>query len=183
MTEDRSTNPDETTESRRWWLKFLIGFTIGIPIAIEGLTALGMLSASLFGNNKQTDTPTSTRRFVGIGDEVLPSTPQSEILREAGIYITDSDWLCQITIEVRNSHPRPYSFTIGNLVTSDGTIIEGGKQTGQIQSGSTDKITLTWDLPKGETPKAIYVTATIYDSQNPQVINKLVYLEDIPVRG
>ncbi|MFC7172729.1 hypothetical protein ACFQL0_03920 [Haloplanus litoreus] len=97
MTDDSTAPSDETDEtnsqpaasdadsadgtpgglSKRTLIRLLVGFGIGIPILIEGLTFLGLLQNQFGGEGDDSTESTATEtdgapEAVGVGDDMLP---------------------------------------------------------------------------------------------------------------
>jgi len=169
---------------RRTLVRLLIGLGIGIPILVEGLTFLGLIERQLFDEGgDSTDEPTATPiRRVGVGDELLPDTPQPETVRELLIIAAGDPWQFTMSVAVENTGDVPYELRLGEVTLSDGTTVQGGGSTGQIPPGDQGTAAAQWSLPSGSTPRTVEVTGTAY-GESPTVIEEDVHLSKVPVQG
>lgn len=169
---------------RRTLVRLLIGLGIGIPILVEGLTFLGLIERRLFGEDGRSDdgmTATPTRR-VGVGDELLPGTPQPETVRELLIIAAGDTWQFTMSVAVENTGEVPYELRLGEVTLSDGTTVQGGGSTGQIPSGEQGTAAAQWSIPSGSTPRTVEVIGTAY-GESPTVTEEDVTLSKVPVQG
>lgn len=176
---------------RRTFIRLLVGLGIGIPLAIEGATLLGLVGSRLGGDGESTPAgesetaTTAARDRVGVGDELLPETEPTDRLTDAAVYATADRWRVELTVEVDNGLDTAYELRLGDLTTGDGRTVAGGGTTGTMASGTTTTVTGTWEVPSGATPDSVAVTALVAvpgaDEQRRHV--RQVYLEKVPVQG
>lgn len=190
--------------SKRTLIRLLVGFGIGIPILVEGVTFLGLLEQQ-FGSDEEgesdataTDTADSG---VAIGDDLLPETVRSETLASAVLREAGGDrWPLSLTVEVENTGDTGYEFQLLSLHLDDGRTVGGRTSTDRLSPGERRVITAEWSIPAGSTPAAVDVVALVYpDSEEPrssesgtetptgdgsvETIERRVELAKIPVRG
>lgn len=168
---------------RRNLVRLLIALGIGIPILVEALTFLGLVENRLFGGGDgRRPTPTPTRR-VGVGDEVLPDTPQSEIVRELMILADGERWQFTMTVAVENPDDAPYEFRLGEVTLGDGTVVRGGGSTGRLPAGVSGTAAAQWSIPAGSTPQTVVAIGTVSGGGTPAVSREEVQLAKVPVQG
>lgn len=172
--------------SRRTLIRLLVGLGIGIPIVIEGLTFLGLLEQSLFGDetrNGGAGTPTPAGR-VGVGDELLPETPPVETVTGAEIRAGGGAWTLALTVAVENGTDAGYQLRLDTVTLDGGDRVEGGKATGRLDPGASVTITGEWDLPEGATPRSVEAVAITYPPDgSAEALTRRVPLAKVPVRG
>lgn len=176
---------------RRTLIRLLVGLGIGIPIAIEAATFLGLVGQRFgFGDGEGEDgttagTETPARPPVGVGDELLPETQPTDRLTGAVVYATADRWRVELAVEVENRLDTAYELRLGDLTTDGGKTVAGGGTTGTMASGTTTTVTGTWEVPSGATPESVSVTALVAvpgaDEQRRH--SRRVPLEKVPVRG
>lgn len=181
-------DPGSDSESgieRRTLIRILVGLGLGIPIAVEGLTFVGLLS-DLFGGGDAggtgggSETARSRHRRVGVGEELLPETTPTETLAEAYILPQDSTWRLTLVAEVTNTAEQPYEFGFGNVHTEAGDAVAGETGTVTVPPGGTATVSGQWDLPAGATVAAVSVRGAIRSGAR---VTSTAYLERVPVRG
>lgn len=199
-TPDDATNAAETAGdgddtpgglSKRTLIRLLVGFGIGIPILIEGITFLGLLDQQFGGDGEgdadteatATETPTPG---VSVGDDLLPETDRSETLASAVLREVGGDrWPLTLTVKVTNSGDTDYEFQLLSLHLDDGRTVSGRTSTDRLAPGERRAITGEWAIPAGSTPRAVEVVALVYpgDDGAVETIERRVELKNIPVRG
>jgi len=177
---------------RRTLVRLLVALAIGVPLVVEGGTLLGLLDRAFGGGNGDEEgsggngspTGTPTRRAVGVGDELLPETTPVEEVTDMTLRATGDGWRFELTAEVRNDLDTAYEFRLGAVSTDDRTV-EGGAGTGTMASGETATITGRWDLPEGEAPEAVAVSAVVavVGGDTPREVSARVPLERVAVQG
>ena len=154
---------------RRTLIRLLVGLGIGLPVAIEVATFLGLFGSRVGGdgedgNGAGTPTPGETETpppdAVGVGDELLPATPQADTVTEAAVRTEDGDRVFVMTVEVDNDTEQGYELRLDALTTREGTTVTGGGRTDQLEPGESATVTGRWELPAGERPGAVIVVAT-----------------------
>lgn len=168
------------TMERRTLVRLLVGLGIGIPVVVEALTLLGLVDAHFFADER--GTPTPAPRSVGVGDELLVATPQSETVTDAAVS-AGARWTLVVDVEVENTGPVPYELRLGPVTTGGGVRVEGGASTGRVASGATVTVTGRWDLPRGTTPRSVDVVALEYVEGGPRTTSETVLLGRVPVQG
>lgn len=151
---------------RRTLIRLLIAVGIGIPVLIEAATFAGLFGSRV-GNGGAEPTPetpteaTPPTDVVGVGDELLPATPQADTVTGAEVQPVDGDREFVLTVEVTNDAETGYELRLDALTTDDGTTVPGGGRSGQIAPGASEVVTGRWTLPPGEDPAAVIVVATL----------------------
>ncbi|MDG5775923.1 hypothetical protein VB773_14035 [Haloarculaceae archaeon H-GB2-1] len=173
---------------RRTIIRLLLIFGIGIPILVEAATFAGLLGAHFGDGGAETTTTTAeTTRVdaVGLGDELLPETNQSERLTTLSLSDSGQYWILTMTVSVNNTGDHPYEVTLGAVVTNDDTPVDGSVSTGPIPAGESRTATGQWKLPAGETPRRLQVEALVHaDGEGtPKTISRTVTLQKVPVEG
>lgn len=194
---DGAGGPGEADESvrrlqRRTLIRLLVGLGIGIPIAIEAATFLGLVGQEFgFGDGEGEEdgttagTESPARPPVGVGDELLPETGPVEEVTDMTLRATGDRWRFELTAEVRNDLDTAYEFRLGPVTTGGGRSVEGGASTGTMASDTTTTVVGRWDLPAGESPETVAVSAVVavVGAETPREFSAQVPLERVPVEG
>lgn len=172
---------DEDGVSRRTLVRLLVGTAIGVPVLVEALTFLGLVG-NQFGSETPTATDTTTpdESGVGVGDELLVETAQTETVREA--YVAEDDWTFTLVVTVENASDRTYDLRLGAVTTGNGQQVDGGSESGPIAPGESGAVTGRWQLPDGSFPETVDVAATARDG-TVTTVERSVELAVVPVRG
>jgi len=174
---------DDEDVSRRWLIRALVGLGIGIPIAVEATTFLGLLSSRLGGGDSGTEAPaTTTASGTGIGEELLPATAPADTLADAFVQVADDAWRFEATVTVANTTDGPYTLKLGAVTTGSGSRVDGGHSSGRVPPGESRTFTGAWPLPAGETPATLDVTG-VRHADGGEETTRTVRLGDVPVRG
>lgn len=176
---------DADGRSRRWLVRLLVGLGLGIPIALEATTFLGLIRRSLLGEDDGTPSPTPEGRLVGIGDELLPATGPVETMTDAAIEGSSGDaWSLRVVVDVENTGDSPYAFRLGEVTTASGDAVSGGGATGEIPPGETVTLRASWSLPAGSTPETMVVQGLTYPEGGTVArVREVVRLRNVPVEG
>lgn len=171
--------------NRRTLIRLLVGLGIGVPILVEAITFLGLVETRLFGGGDGRDggTPTAGVRRVGVGDELLPGTPQSETVTDAIIRGAGDPWVFTMTVSVGNGTEAAYELRLRTLTLGNGTTVAGAASTGRIEAGESGQVTGAWEIPSGSTPDRLDVVAIEYGDGTPSETEERVVLSKVPVRG
>lgn len=148
---------------RRTLIRLLVGLGIGLPIAVEAATFLGLFRSRLLGGGgAETPTPTPTPRpgAVGVGDEILPATQQTDTVTDAAIYVGGGTREFRLTVEVENDTDVGYQLVLNAVTTDAGTVVSGGGSTDQIAPGGRATVTGRWELPDEERPATVIAVAS-----------------------
>ncbi|WP_251341679.1 hypothetical protein [Haloplanus halophilus] len=194
-TNSRPTGSDDGTPggiSKRTLIRLLVGFGIGIPILVEGLTFLGLLRNQFGGadgdggstdGGTATDTPGAVDP-VGVGDDVLPETDRTERLASAVLREVDGDrWPLSLTVDVRNTGETDYEFQLLAVHLDDGRTVAGRASTDRLAPGEHRTVTAEWSIPAGSTPRAVEAVALVYGGGSVETVERRVELAKVPVRG
>ena len=150
---------------RRTLIRLLVGLGIGLPVAIEVATFLGLFRSRVADDD---DTPSPTPGetetpppdAVGVGDELLPATPQTDTVTGAEIRTEEGERVFVMTVAVENDTEFGYELRLDALTTRQGPTVTGGGRAAQIVPGGSATVTGRWALPDGERPEAVIVVAT-----------------------
>ena len=151
---------------RRTLIRLLVGLGIGLPVAIEVATFLGLFRSRVGDGDDDTPSPTPGETetpppdAVGVGDELLPATPQTDTVTGAEVRTEDGDRVFVMTVDVENDTEFGYELRLDALTTRQGTTVTGGGRSEQIEPGGSATVTGRWVLPDGERPEAVIVVAT-----------------------
>lgn len=187
--DDAADSDGEDDISRRWLIRILVGLGIGIPIAVEATTFLGLIKQRLFGSEESDGGETATAttsppQGVGVGDELLTETPQPETVTDAIVHISDDgSWVFEMVVDVENTGETPYELRLSTVTTGSGTAVENRASTGRIPPGESRELTNTWVLPTGESPARLGVTAVTYRESGATVTDRTVRLRSVPVES
>lgn len=171
---------------RRTLIRILVGLGIGIPIVIEGLTFLGLVGQSLGGDGGADGggTPTDDGERdgrVGVGDELLPATPQTETLASASYRGSGDRWPLTLVVEVTNGADGPYELRLGAVRTEGGRDVEPESTPAvRLAAGESGSVTGFWRLPAGTSPSSL-VAEVRQGEGSPE--SHRVELAKIPVQG
>lgn len=182
--------------SRRTLIRLLVGLGVGIPIAIEGITFVGLIRTRLFGDEGDggdggsgTATPTETPRptippgGVGVGDELVPETRQVDRVTEAVLIPGGDSWTFSMSVQVENTGSETYQLLLGSIETGEGGRIQGSNPTtGQIEPGSTGSVTGVWEVPPEATIATVQAVAVRSFEGETETIAPRVPLADVSVR-
>lgn len=158
---------------RRNLIRLLVGLGIGLPIAIELATFGGLFGSRVLdggdagGNGDGTGAPTPADEetppedAVGVGDELLPATDQSDTVTDLAVRTEGGDRVFVMTVAVENDTEDGYELRLDALSTREGTTVSGGGRSEEIDPGGSATVTGRWDLPADERPGAVIVVATL----------------------
>lgn len=178
--------PDDDGDGRRRFIRWIIAIAIGIPILLEVSTFLGLLRNQLDGGDDDrtpTRTPTPVPSGAGLGDDLLPETPQPDRITAASIVAEQGDtWPFTLTVEVENTGEVPYQVILGEVTTGDGTVVQDSIGTPQLEPGQTRVVENTWEIPAGSQPARIVVEAITFGEETTRT-KRAVKLAQFPVTG
>lgn len=180
---------DEDETTRRWWIRLMIALAIGIPIAIESGTLIGLVDQHFLGGDDGgdgngagdgTDTPVGG---VGVGDDLLAGTDRTERIADAFISTRGGTRTFTLAVSVENTGDRPYRLTLGDLRTDDGTRVAGERSTDPIAPGESSSAVARWDLPGGAAPREVHVEgAVLEDGTAVDTVEEWVRLSPVAIR-
>lgn len=169
--------------SRRWLIRVLVGLGLGIPIAVESVTFLGMVVERLLGGGETARRSTTTRASTGIGEDVLPETAPAETLQDAAVHTGTDAWRLTMTVSVVNTTDVPYTFRVDAVTTEAGTRVSESATTGRVPAGASRTLTHEWSLPVGELPGTMTATGILHAADGDRTTESVVRLGSIPVTG
>ncbi|WP_435319688.1 hypothetical protein [Haloarchaeobius sp. TZWSO28] len=142
---------------RRTLIRLLIVVGIGIPLVIEGATFFGLVSNQLFGGEQ----PADQREPVGIGDEVVLTTEQTERLTDAHFETVDGERRLVVEVTVRNTGNDPYEFRVDSVTLEDGTTLSANASTGRLARGETATVSASWAVDEGVAVASLNATSVV----------------------
>lgn len=149
-----SGGPSDDGVDRRTLIRLLVGFGIGIPLLIEGLTFLGLLRNQFGGGNGDDGEPTAETgpEPIAVGEDFLPASEPSETLLD--VRLDDDGRQLAIRVTVDNALSTTYEFSLGPVALDDGGTVEG-VESRTVEADGSVTFTARWDLPDGATPAAV----------------------------
>lgn len=184
---DESEEPeDEVLLSRRWVIRILVGLGLGIPIAIEARTLVGIVTSWLFGDGEEPTTTTqqtTAEPTTSIGEELLPETEPADTLEDAWVQLRDDSWRFEMVVSVENTSDAPYTLELGAVTTDAGTLVGGTASADRVEPGASETVTSAWSLPSGEDPDLVAVTGITHTETGDERVEREVRLGNIPFRG
>ena len=171
---------------RRTLVRLLVVVAIAVPILVEVLTFAGLLQFQLFGDGgEETGPATPETRRVGVGDELLPTTPQPETLTDASLRPGGNRWIVTLTVHVENNASTPSELRLEALTLGNGRTVAGGESTGKVRPGENATLTARYEIPSGTTPHSVTVVSVSdgNGTATPRSLRKRVHLAKIPVEG
>lgn len=171
---------DDGPISRRNLIRLLVGLGLGIPIAVEARTVLGILDQQFLGGETHDGTANASPDTVAVGDELLPKTTPVERLTMMVVEARDSDWTFHLEADVENTGDRPYEFRLGTVYTTNG-VGTGGTTTGSLDPGETTTLTAEWSVPEGGKPNAVDAIGITNPDGDAARVSARVHLGNVPV--
>lgn len=149
MTDTSSTDTESPEDpSRRRLFRILLALAIGVPVAVEASTFVGMLTGE------------RGDEVADIGAELLPDTPQTETLLDSSVYEgPPRQYELVAGIENENENESDYELTVGPLVTEAGDRVAGTKSR-EVPAGEDRELIARWELEREAMPAAVRVRAT-----------------------
>lgn len=166
--------------SRRTLIRLLVGGAIGIPIAVEGRTFIGLIDQHFFGGETHDDT-SSDERTVAVGDELLPETSPVEEITRMVVTAPDDTWTFHLDVLVENTGDVPFEFRVDTVTTTSGSV-SGSETTGRLPPGDSTTLEAVWTIPEGSTPTELSVTGLIGEQENQETVERAVALGNVPVK-
>ncbi|WP_323676064.1 hypothetical protein [Halorubellus sp. PRR65] len=145
----------QMTGSRRKYLKYLIALAVGIPVALEAGTFLGLLQGQV-----------GEERGLSVGDDLLAETSRPETVN--ALAVTGGTF--ELSVSVENTGDVPYGVSISEVKLSDGETLAGDASVGPIAAGESATLAGEWALPSGVSPTALVVTAREYGGETSEVV-------------
>jgi hypothetical protein len=175
---------------RRRVVMILIILAIAVPLLVEGYTLAKLVGSHLAGDDTPTETPTvvtatsTDKAGVGAGDELLAETDRPETVTTASLSAGEESWTLTITVTAENTGNVPYELRLGDVTTDEGDTVSGSATTGSIPSGQQATATAQWQLPSGQHPATLAVTALEYrDGGSVILVDREVQLASLSVDG
>lgn len=172
---------------RRTAVRLLVGLGIGIPVAVEGATFLGLVGRQVGGDDGDGDggdgdrTPSPDSRAIGVGDDLLAATPQVERV-ERLVVRANGDWTFVLEVAVENTGDRPYELRLGPVGLDDGAEVSGTETTDRIPAGESAAVTATWTVPTGALPTTVTAVGVTDPDGGARVVRESVRFGNVPVK-
>jgi len=142
--------------SRRTFIRGLVVATIGIPVAVESRTLIGLVDQHFLGGETHDGTAAASPDSVGVGDELLPGTAPTDRLASLVVEARDAGWTFVATVDVENTTDAPYELRVTGVETTSGSV-DAGDTTGTLAPGTSTTLTSSTAIPRGSSPTAIEV--------------------------
>ena len=169
---------------RRTLIRLLVGLGIGVPVAIEAATFLGLFERRLLDGGDGGPTATPRPERVGVGDELLPETPPADTVTDARVSTGEGGWSFALEVTVTNGSDAPYELRLGDVTTSGGDTVAGGGSTPRVPPGGSDAVLAHWTLPEGATPERVDAVGISFPADaDPVTVRRSVPLATVPVSG
>lgn len=175
------TDDEDDGIDRRRLVRILIIVAIAIPILIEAVTFAGIISHSFGDGGGNAETPTAVPDGVGVDDELLEETAESETVETAYVRAMEEEWQFVLTVQVANTGEEPYAVRLSEVTSKEGTTVSGFSATGSIEPGKTANVTGAWALPESERPESIKVVVA-RGADPVSTTQYTVTLKPVPVR-
>jgi len=184
--EDDGAATDEESDDRRRLIMWVLIIAFAVPLVVEGLTLVGLVG-SYFGPGGTpaagpSPTPTPVAG-VSEGQELLPDTDRVERVSTVTLRSDSDGWTLTATVGVENTGDLPYELRLGAVTTDGGRHIEGSATTGRINPGESATVSAQWDLPAGDRPSTLAVTAVEFDGGEQVLVDREVRVGRVPVQG
>lgn len=167
---------------RRTAVRLLVGLGIGIPVAIEGATFLGLVRQQVGGDGGDSNgSATPEPRSAGVGDDLLTTTPQVERVERLVVEAGDERTFV-LSVAVENTGEVPYQLRLGPVGLDDGTQVSGSRSTERIAAGESETLRATWTVPSGATPTAVTAVGVTDPGGRSQVVRESVRLGKVPIQ-
>jgi hypothetical protein len=183
---DDAAATDEESDDRRRLIMWVLVIAFAVPLIVEGLTLVGLV-ASYFGPGGTpaagpSPTPTPVAG-VSEGQELLPDTDRTERVSTVTLRSDSGGWTLTATVQVDNTGDLPYELRLGAVTTDGGRQIEGSATTGRVNPGESATVSAQWDLPAGDRPSTLAVTAVEFDDGEQVLVDREVRVGRVPVQG
>lgn len=147
---------------RRNFIRALIAVTIGVPIAIEGVTFSKLFYERLVGSEPAPRRPEDGG--IGVGDQLLPATDPTETIAELSLEgAGESEWRFRLVVDVENTAETTYRLKVGPLSLTDGSTVGETVSTGVLQAGESTTVEGEWLVPRGSDVEAVWVGGSTGD--------------------
>lgn len=157
---------------RRTFIRALIGVSIGIPIAVEGITFSTLFYERLVGS-EQSDRDGSG---VGVGDELLAASSPTDTITEMNLTAaSESEWTFTLSVAVENTAEDPYRLKIGPVSLGDGSTVGETVSSGTLDPGASTTVTGEWTVPSNAVVDGIWVGGKTGSTSK----TELVHLEHV----
>jgi hypothetical protein len=171
-------------DDRRRLIMWVLVIAFAVPLIVEGLTLVGLVG-SYFGPAGTAAPSTTPTPVVGVadGEELLPDTDRVERVSTVTLQSGGEGWTLTVTAQVDNTGDLPYELRLGAVTTDGGRRIEGSASTGRLNPGESATLTAQWNLPAGDRPDTVAVTAVEFDDGEQTLVDRDVRVGRVPVQG
>lgn len=160
---------------RRNFIRALIAVTIGIPIAVEGVTFSTLFYERLTGQEGEQERP--AEEVISEGEELLPGTQPADTVSDIAVVdSSDTEWTYTLEVAVENTADEPYQLKVGPLSMTDGSTVGDTISSGTIEPGASTTVAGEWTIPSGSTVDAIWVGGKVGSADS---VTELVPIERV----
>jgi len=197
---------EETSGSKKYWLRAVIIIAFGVPVLLEVLTFFNLIKFRLWddGSSQEASSPKTTvtevRKYAA-GDTLFADSRQIITIHEMHIYVNPEAWDFELSLETSASGadaPGAFTLSIDSLQLDNNSIIrksalwerkstnqgEERQETEGNESEDEEKEWETeWTIPNGRLPTQLFITwqrDVLPDST--AVIHKTFAIEKPPIR-
>jgi len=175
---------DDEDSGRRRLIMWVLVVAFAVPLIVEGLTLVGLVGSYFgpAGTAAPSATPTPVAG-VAEGQELLPDTDRTEQVSTVTLSSGADGWTLTVTAQVDNTGDLPYELRFGAVTTDGGRRVAGSATTGRINPGESAIVSAQWDLPAGDRPSTLAVTAVEFDDGEQVLVDREVRVGRVPVQG
>ena len=164
---------------RRNFIRALIAVTIGIPIAVEGVTFSTLFYERLTGKTGTQERPDED--VVNQGEELLPGTEPTETVTSISVAETsETEWTYTLEVAIENPTEEPYRLKLGPLSMTDDSTIGDTVSSESVDPGGSTTFAAEWTIPSEATVDAIWVGGKLGTADS---VTELVPVERVEPSG
>jgi hypothetical protein len=181
--DDDHTETDDESDDRRRLIMWVLVIAFVVPLIVEGLTLVGLVG-SYFGPAGTAAPPATPTPVAGLaeGQELLPGTDRVERVSTVTLRSDSDGWTLTTTVQVDNTGDLPYELRLGAVTTDGGRRVAGSATTGRVTSGGSATVSAQWDLPAGDRPSTLVVTAVEFEDGEQVLVDREVRVGRVPVK-
>ncbi|MEL7832680.1 hypothetical protein [Fodinibius sp. Rm-B-1B1-1] len=180
MAEETSNN------STKRLVKILVIVGIGIPVLVELMTLFNLINVQIFDDEKsdeQASAKVEEVRGVSEGDTLFKGQPTPIIIDRLRIKVDAQDWRFEIGLRALDSLTQDeLQVKVDSLqLQSEEMLLGDQNRFWQIQNQRPLNILAEWELPNGDIPQKLFISAVQVNGENGRR-HEVVPLDKIPVR-
>jgi len=182
---DNGTADEDEEMNRRRLIMYVLAIAFVVPLVVEGITFIGLV-ASYVGGPGGTAAPSATptpAAAVVEGGDLLDDTDRTERVSTVTLRSGSDGWTLTVTVQVENTGDLPYELRLGAVTTDGGRRIAGSTSSGRLNPGGSATVSAQWDLPAGDRPSTLAVTAVEFDDGEQILVDREVRVGSVPVQG